>query len=78
LWTLKYADSGTRMAPLVSPRVPAGGALDFQPGANHVMLMNPGPLKAGDHVTLTLAFAQSAAVTVDAPVIGIDRPAPTP
>ena len=73
-----HADAGTRMAALVAPRVPAGGALDFQPGANHVMLVNPGPLKPGDHLTLTLAFGKSAPVTVDAPVIAIDQPAPTP
>jgi copper(I)-binding protein len=73
-----HTDSGSRMAALVAPRVPAGGTLDFEPGVNHVMLMSPGPLKPGDHVTLTLTFAKSAAVTVDAPVVAIDQTAPTP
>ena len=73
-----HADSGSRMTALVSPRVPAGGSLSFQPGADHVMLMDPGPLKPGDHVTLTLDFAKSGAITVDAPVIAIDQAAPTP
>lgn len=73
-----HTEAGSRMADLVAPRIPAGGRLDFQPGANHVMLTDPGPLKAGDTVRLTLTFANSPAVVVDAPVIGIGQEAPSP
>ena len=73
-----HATAGSKMTELVTPRIPAGGTLDFQPGAYHVMLTDPGPLKAGDHVRLTLVFATSAPITVDAPVVGINEAAPTP
>jgi copper(I)-binding protein len=73
-----HASTGSKMTGLVEPRIPAGGTLDFQPGAYHVMLVGPGPLKAGDHVRLTLVFAASAPISVDAPVVGISEAAPTP
>jgi copper(I)-binding protein len=73
-----HSDDGSRMVDLVAPRIPAGGRLDFQPGANHVMLTKPGPHKAGDTVRLTLTFAESPPVVVTAPVIGIDQEAPSP
>lgn len=73
-----HTEDGSRMTALVAPRIPAGGRLDFQPGANHVMITDPGPLKAGDHVRLTLTFADSPPLVVDAPVIGIGQEAPSP
>lgn len=73
-----HSSSGSKMTELTAPRVPAGGRLDFQPGAYHVMLVGAGLLKPGEHVELTLEFATSAPVTVDAPVVGIDEVAPTP
>jgi copper(I)-binding protein len=72
-----HASEGGKMGALVTPRVPAGGTLGFQPGAYHVMLMNPGPLKAGDRVKITLVFETSAPITVDAPVVGLAETAPT-
>lgn len=73
-----HTEDGSRMAALVAPRIPAGGSLAFEPGANHVMITNPGPLKAGDTVRLTLTFANSPALVIDAPVIGIGQEAPSP
>ena len=50
--------------------VPAGGALQLQPGGKHVMLLGlVKPLAAGDSFTLTLNFAGSAPITVTVPVM---------
>lgn len=71
-----HGEAGGKMTTLSAPRIPAHGTLVFTAGANHVMLMSPRALKAGDHVMLTLNFAHSPAVTVDAPVVAIEAPAP--
>ena len=50
--------------------VPAGGALQLQPGGKHVMLMGlVKPLAAGDSFTLTLHFDNSDPITVTVPVM---------
>ncbi|MFC9561326.1 copper chaperone PCu(A)C [Agromyces sp. NPDC056965] len=49
--------------------IEAGGHLMLEPGANHVMLMGlTGPLRAGDEVTVTLAFSDGSTLDVVAPV----------
>ncbi len=49
--------------------LPAGEAVALAPGGNHIMLMGvTEPLKTGDTVTLTLAFATAAPVEVTATV----------
>jgi len=49
--------------------LPAGQAVALAPGGNHIMLMGvTEPLKAGDTVPLTLAFAHAAPVEVTATV----------
>lgn len=49
--------------------VPAGGALRLAPGGDHVMLMAlRGRLQPGQLVPLTLRFARSGSVTVEAEV----------
>lgn len=46
-------------------RVPAGGRVEFRPGALHVMFMGlKGPLKQGDTVTVTLVFEKAGSIEV--------------
>lgn len=71
-----HTTNGSKMVALTTAPIPAHGRLDFSPGANHLMIDDPGPLKPGAKVRLTFQFAKSAPITVDAPVIGISDPAP--
>ncbi|WP_194921851.1 copper chaperone PCu(A)C [Catenulispora rubra] len=71
-----HTTNGALMVALSSAPVPAHGSLDFSPGGNHLMIDDPGPLKPGTTVRLTLTFAASGPITVTAPVIGILDPAP--
>ncbi|GAB3714997.1 copper chaperone PCu(A)C [Nocardiopsis oceani] len=49
--------------------VPAGGTTTFVDGGYHVMVNDiPGPLAAGDGITLELTFASGAEVELDVPV----------
>lgn len=49
--------------------LPAGSSFVLEPGANHIMLMDlTGPLKAGDHVALTLTFSDQSTLNVTASV----------
>jgi copper(I)-binding protein len=67
--TMMHRSTGQAMEMVGSVRVPAHGRLVFAPGGYHVMLNKPTRrLRAGDHVTLTLQFQRSAAITVSAPV----------
>ncbi len=59
--------------------VPAGGEFIFAPGAYHLMLINlTRPLTDGDQVQFNLKTAGGELITVDAPVISVLKPAPTP
>jgi copper(I)-binding protein len=71
-----HTTNGPKMVALSTAPIPAAGRLDFSPGANHVMIDDPGPLKPGAKVRLTFGFAKSAPITVDAPVIAIGAAAP--
>lgn len=55
-------DSGMQMRPVEGGMtVPAGGALELEPGGLHIMLMELGePVVAGDEITLTLEDAEGA------------------
>ena len=67
--TMLHRSTGQKMEMVGSVRVPAHGRLVFAPGGYHVMLDKPvRRLRPGDHVTLTLRFRRSAAITVTAPV----------
>ncbi len=45
--------------------IPAHGSLTFKPGDYHIMLMKPKKtFKAGDHIKITLGFADGSDVTV--------------
>jgi copper(I)-binding protein len=49
--------------------IPAGGTLQLEPGANHIMLMGlTGALTAGDEVTVTLTFSDDSTYEFTAPV----------
>ncbi|OLE26755.1 MAG: hypothetical protein AUG49_07335 [Catenulispora sp. 13_1_20CM_3_70_7] len=71
-----HTTNGPKMVTLSTAPIPAGGRLDFSPGANHLMIDDPGPLKPGVTVRLTFDFAKSAPITVDAPVIAISATVP--
>jgi periplasmic copper chaperone A len=54
-----------KMRPLEAIDVPAGGEVKLEPGGMHVMLMGVHqPLKAGEHVPLTLSFERAGDVAV--------------
>lgn len=67
-----------KMRPLEEATVPAGGRLEMQPGATHMMLTGlSAPLKEGEHVPVTLVFETAGSVTVELEVaaMGADAPA---
>lgn len=74
--TSLHTTNGPKMVTLATAPIPAGGRLEFAPGAGHLMIDDPGPLKPGTKVRLTFDFAKSAPITVDAPVIAISAAAP--
>jgi periplasmic copper chaperone A len=75
--TMMHRSTGQVMATVGSVPVPAHGRMAFRPGGYHVMLERPGRgLRTGDHVTLTLRFRRSAAITVQAPVEPIGHTPP--
>lgn len=56
-----------------------GDTVTLSPGHGHIMLEGlTGPLRAGDQVNLLLSFTRAGQVLVEAPVIAIGAPAPTP
>ncbi|MBB6172585.1 hypothetical protein HNR23_002645 [Nocardiopsis mwathae] len=48
--------------------VAAGSTVEFASGGLHLMLMQPGTLEAGDHITLTLTFEKSGDIETEAVV----------
>jgi copper(I)-binding protein len=57
--------------------VPAGGRVEFKPGAYHVMFLDlKAPLKQGDHVKATLVFEHAGSIDVDFDVGGIGQTKP--
>lgn len=55
-----------KMEPLPSLALPAGGQVELQPGALHIMLVGlKQPLAAGDRLPLTLRFEQSGDLQLD-------------
>lgn len=75
--TMTHRSTGQTMEMVRSVPIPAHGRLAFRPGGYHVMLERPERrLRRGDHVTLTLRFRRSAAITVHAPVEPIGYPSP--
>lgn len=63
-------DNGVmRMRQVPAIDIKAGGQTELKPGSYHIMLIGPRqPLKAGEHVSLTLSFDDGSTQTVDAPV----------
>ena len=54
-----------QMLPVAKIAIPAGGDFSFQPGAYHIMLMQPRhSVKPGDEVPVTLRFAGGASLEV--------------
>ena len=56
--------------------VPAHGQAALSAGADHLMLLDPHPVRAGDQVSVVLRFASSGPLTVRVPVIGLFDPVP--
>ena len=65
-----------KMVHLAGLEVPAHGSATLAPKGIHLMLMEPKrQLRRGDRVQLTLVFAASGPMRIDAPVLGIgERP----
>lgn len=63
-------DSGMMaMHPVERIPIPAGGSVELKPGGFHIMLIGlTTPLEVGSKIDLTLKFASSAPVTVQAEV----------
>lgn len=65
------ADASGMMAmhPVERIPIPAGGSVELKPGGYHIMLIGlTTPLEVGSKIDLTLKFASSAPVTVQAEV----------
>lgn len=75
--TMKHSGAMT-MTPIASVRVPAGTDVKFEPGGKHVMLydMNPGIVRGGRPVLLTLSFADGRRISRKAGVLAAGDPAP--
>jgi periplasmic copper chaperone A len=62
------------MRPLENPAIPAGGRLEMAPGRTHLMLNGlAAPLKAGETVEVTLAFAMAGTLTVPVKVVPLGQ-----
>jgi hypothetical protein len=61
-------DGIARMVEQSSLSVPAGGRLALEPGGNHMMLIRPVALRAGDRVKITLELADGETLAVEAVV----------
>ncbi|HVV94625.1 MAG TPA: copper chaperone PCu(A)C [Hyphomicrobiales bacterium] len=73
-------EGGTsRMVPIVGGmEIPPGKTVTFAPSGAHLMLMGlKAPLKAGEHVPVTLTFQHAGALTTDFVVEGIGASAPS-
>jgi copper(I)-binding protein len=54
----------SKMLPVDSVEVPAGGTLEFKPGGYHLMLMSPtSKITPGDEIPLTLEFTDDETLT---------------
>lgn len=63
-----------RMQPMPQVSVPANGALRFQPGGNHVMLIGlKRELVVGEQVPITLRFSNGETLTLQAEVRDMRR-----
>jgi copper(I)-binding protein len=72
-----HTDGMAAMA--IGLRVPAHSSVTLSPGKGHVMIEHlVGQLKPGQTVNLELQFADAGPLVVQAPVIAINAPAPTP
>ena len=71
--TTEGADGLRGMRPVAGVPVPAGGAVAFEPGGLHVMLLDlQRDLDAGETVPVELDFAGGRTLTLDAPVRGLE------
>jgi copper(I)-binding protein len=76
--SVKHGDT-MEMTAVDKVEIPAHGSVDFKPGAHHIMLMQPRhDIHPGDHVPVTLEFADGARLKVDFEVRKSDAPAGAP
>lgn len=62
-------DGMSKMVPVSQVMLSPKGKVSFQPGAMHIMLMNPKKhFKAGDKIQLTLFFTDESSMEVSLPV----------
>lgn len=62
-------DGLMRMQPVETIEIPAGETLAFKPGSYHVMLLGlKQPLKAGEHLNLSLTFEKQGQLQLEVPI----------
>lgn len=74
LHTMSMDGGVMKMRQVESIALPAGGAVDLKPGGYHLMLMDVGPLKDGESVSLKLTFADKAGKRTTQDVSAVVRP----
>jgi len=64
---MSHENGMMKMGMLKNVKIPAGAHLKFEPGANHLMLINlKKPVLAGDSIPITLNFKSGKSITVNA------------
>jgi copper(I)-binding protein len=72
--TMAMSEQADAMAGLGPVKIPAHGRVSFTPGHDHVMLQGlTRKLAVGQHVVVTLHFADAGTVRVTVPVVPLDR-----
>lgn len=66
-------DGLTRMEPVEDLEIPAGETVTFEAGGLHVMLNAVDALEEGEIVEVTLEFAESGSMVIDAEVGSLDN-----
>ncbi len=65
-------DDVMKMQSVRELEIPAGGAVRFEPGGLHVMLVDVAPLDVGDIIELRLQFETSGTIRLQVPVTEIE------
>ena len=70
---MRMKDGMMEMQRLPSLTIPAGGKVELAPGGLHLMLIEPSrPLRAGDHVPVTLDLDDGSRLELTLPVVSRD------
>jgi copper(I)-binding protein len=67
-WLRGPTGSGAAMRNLSAIDIPAGTTVRLRPGSLHLLITNPGSLRSGHNISLTLTFHRAGKITVLASV----------